>query len=532
MNDETRDSGHEVLSCTQSNSHFIWPLSKCSTPDEMNTSYGPRIDADRWDFHDGIDLPAPVGTPVYAMANGVVHRAGPADEVFGSTHVRLKVCDPTDGKDDLFLVYLHLDSIAEGVTLGACMDQGDLIGTVGQEDAEYPHLHFEFRKGGFEEEHSVHPLNYLPYLNTANFTQPYLDRCNFYRDNDGDKRAVRLRFEASNRREGDLQGVDVELSDKDEEGEDVDLLKLHVDFNDRGTIKSDKGDQHAFNQNGIAVEGYQKSNLKGDGLSDLHYGVIVKDIDPKYKFVKLEVLDVKKGKTESPKFPLPTLEDDGKPVNSRVGFEGQMFPPQGWELNLLSGNVCRPDKDAALKGERGLLCQDLQSLQGTLIRAGLCFALPVDRLPVRPMSWRLKADIKPAELQMNKGLVVYPLAFLIGNDLVAAACLRRIRNGKFFAGVLIRSTDGLFRERIDVKGEVKEGEIFRNVQARWELELSRLGTRQTTAVLRLDDNVVTRINSDTTGVEPDTGCVGILHRYSGLQITLHIDQLRLTEALR
>ena len=46
----------------------------------MNTSYGPRIDADRWDFHDGIDLPAAVGTPVHAMADGVVHRAGPADK--------------------------------------------------------------------------------------------------------------------------------------------------------------------------------------------------------------------------------------------------------------------------------------------------------------------------------------------------------------------------------------------------------------------------------------------------------------------
>ena len=46
----------------------------------MNTSYGPRIDADRWDFHDGIDLPAAVGTPVHAMADGVVHRAGPADQ--------------------------------------------------------------------------------------------------------------------------------------------------------------------------------------------------------------------------------------------------------------------------------------------------------------------------------------------------------------------------------------------------------------------------------------------------------------------
>jgi hypothetical protein len=59
-----------------------------------------------------------------------------------------------------------------------------------------------------------------------------------------------------------------------------------------------------------------------------------------------------------------------------------------------------------------------------------------------------------------------------------------------------------------------------------------IGTRQTTAVLRLDGNVVARINGDTTGVEPDTGCVGILHRHSGLQITLHVDQLLLTEAPR
>ena len=92
----------KYLHYTQCNCHFIWPLGKSpDVPDEMNTSFGPRIDADRWDFHDGVDLPAPVGTPVYAMAAGVVHRAGPADKTgpgqgFGSTHVLLQVCDPTD----------------------------------------------------------------------------------------------------------------------------------------------------------------------------------------------------------------------------------------------------------------------------------------------------------------------------------------------------------------------------------------------------------------------------------------------------
>ena len=63
------------------------------------------------------------------------------------------------------------------------------------------------------------------------------------------------------------------------------------------------------------------------------------------------------------------------------------------------------------------------------------------------MSWRLKADIKPVELEMEEGLVIHPLAFLIGDDVVAAACLRKIRNDEFVAGVLIRSADGLFREK-------------------------------------------------------------------------------------
>ncbi len=177
---------------------------------------------------------------------------------------------------------------------------------------------------------------------------------------------------------------------------------------------------------------------------------------------------------------------------------------------------------------RGLLCQDLQTVQGTVIRAGLRFALPVNRSPVRPMSWRLKADIKPVELEMEEGLVIHPLAFLIGDDVVAAACLRKIRNDEFVAGVLIRSADGLFREKIDVD----EGKIVRHVPARWELDLIRLGTRQTTAVVRINKNVIARINGDTASIEPDAGCVGILHRHSGLQITLHVDQLRLTEAPR
>ncbi len=141
------------------------------------------------------------------------------------------------------------------------------------------------------------------------------------------------------------------------------------------------------------------------------------------------------------------------------------------------------------------------------------------------MSWRLGANLKPTELTMNKGQVIYPFAFTSGGMLVAAAVLRKFRNNQFVGGVLIRSADGLFREKIDVT----EGIISPGAFVRWEFELIRLGTRQTTAILRLGTNVVARINGDTARIEPDAGCVGILHAHSGLQITLHVDQLFLTE---
>ena len=500
-------------------SPFVWPLSASPTPNEMNTSFGPRIDADRWDFHDGIDLPARVGTPVHAMADGIVHRAGPADKTddsrgFGSTHVVLRVVDPSDGQNDLYLVYLHLDAIAGSVIPGTSVVRGEVIGAVGQEDATYPHLHFEFRKGGPQERHSVHPLRYLPYTNTPNVAHLRLDRCNFY--DGGSKRAVRLRFLLPDRREGDLQTVHVTLK-----GSAVAPRDHHVDFDDRDTIASAKGDEHAFT-NGIAVEGYQKSNLKGEGLSRLRYGVIIKDIPPEYESVELTVADARHANTSSAEFTLPTLGPGDAAIHRSASFEGQTFPPSGWQVHVLPGNVCQPDTSAALAGTRGLLCRDAQTASGAIGRAAVRFALPARR-----MSWRVRADIRPAELTMAPGRAIFPLAFLAGNDVVAAACLRKV-GSEYVVGVLVRAASGLFRELIDVE----EGQIAVGQSTRWELDLLRLATRQTTAVVRVNHNVVARLNGDTTTVEPDAACAGILHRHGGLHITLHLDQLGLTEKPR
>ena len=105
---------------------YVWPLSTSTTPDEMNTSFRPRINRNRWDFHDGIDLPGERGiTTVHALRDGVVRRVGPKDDRFSSRHVIVEVEDPTDGP--IFLVYLHLDSTDPTLAPGVHVSSGTAV---------------------------------------------------------------------------------------------------------------------------------------------------------------------------------------------------------------------------------------------------------------------------------------------------------------------------------------------------------------------------------------------------------------------
>ena len=256
------------------NSAYIWPLSNSVTPDVMNTSFGPRIDADKWDFHDGIDLPAPVGTPVFAMRAGKIFRAGPGEpdrnvKGFHSRHVLIETEDAFG--DKVYLVYLHLDSIAPAISVGANVSQGQLIGTVGEDDASYPHLHFEFRKGSPSEKASVHPLNYLHSTATPSFTAPLLDRCNRSQSSV----TLRLTFEAGSKLQGDLLAAEVNLL---QNGQSLEASTRRVNFDDKTTINEGKGDHLRFNGQDIAVEGFQKSDMVKDGRIDLHYSMLVRNV--------------------------------------------------------------------------------------------------------------------------------------------------------------------------------------------------------------------------------------------------------------
>ena len=108
--------------------------------------------------HAGTDLDAPVGTPVFAVADGVVDLARFNDPLYGAdillafrpTAAILTYLARTGHADDdgvLFAHYAHLSAVF--VETGQTVLRGTMIGrtgTSGNADQKYPHLHFEVRK--------------------------------------------------------------------------------------------------------------------------------------------------------------------------------------------------------------------------------------------------------------------------------------------------------------------------------------------------------------------------------------------------
>jgi murein DD-endopeptidase MepM/ murein hydrolase activator NlpD len=91
--------------------------------------------------HLGVDYAAPTGTPVVAVANGVVVSAGWAGG--GGRQVRIRHASGFES------YYLHLSAFAKGIRAGARVDQGQLIGRVGSTGtATGPHLDYRLRKNG------------------------------------------------------------------------------------------------------------------------------------------------------------------------------------------------------------------------------------------------------------------------------------------------------------------------------------------------------------------------------------------------
>jgi murein DD-endopeptidase MepM/ murein hydrolase activator NlpD len=123
---------------------YRWPISNFT----ITTYFGRRGVFQR--FHTGIDLAAPIGTPIYAARAGQVDTAGWSRYGYG-----LHVIINHGGAQET--LYAHMSRIV--VRPGQWVDRGDLIGYVGSTGwSTGPHLHFEVRVGGV----ARNPLAYLP----------------------------------------------------------------------------------------------------------------------------------------------------------------------------------------------------------------------------------------------------------------------------------------------------------------------------------------------------------------------------------
>ncbi len=92
--------------------------------------------------HLGVDYAAPVGTPVLAIGDGKVIKTGYSKGNGNMVKIQHNSVYAT--------AYLHLSRYGKGVTTGAYLKQGDIIGYVGSTGLSTgPHLDFRFYKNGY-----------------------------------------------------------------------------------------------------------------------------------------------------------------------------------------------------------------------------------------------------------------------------------------------------------------------------------------------------------------------------------------------
>ena len=137
----------------------LWPLNG-----RLLSRFGDRQDpfSDEGEFHAGVDISAPMGTPVHAAADGIVYSA----EYVGGGYGKMVIIDHGNG---MRTRYAHLSAFE--VVPGQEIRRGEVIalsGNTGRVTA--PHLHYEVRMGGT----AVNPYPYLMKSAMLQHVQPDL----------------------------------------------------------------------------------------------------------------------------------------------------------------------------------------------------------------------------------------------------------------------------------------------------------------------------------------------------------------------
>ncbi len=136
----------ELVIARSGTSGLQWPV----PPYQFSDGYGPRIAPCEGcsTFHKGIDLNPGEGTPIYAMADGVVVATSALDD--GGLGVHAFIEHQIDGQT-VRSTYAHMLVGTLRVSVGDWVGSGQLLGNVGDTGQSVaPHLHFElYINGGY-----------------------------------------------------------------------------------------------------------------------------------------------------------------------------------------------------------------------------------------------------------------------------------------------------------------------------------------------------------------------------------------------
>ncbi len=136
-------SSGSATSAAVSGANYVKP-----TSGRTSSCYGLRWGV----LHGGVDIAAPIGTPIYAATSGTVVRTGPATGFGVAVYIR--------GTDGAVTVYGHVN--AEYVSTGERVVAGELIAEVGNRgQSTGPHLHFEVHPSGAMYGGQVDPVPWL-----------------------------------------------------------------------------------------------------------------------------------------------------------------------------------------------------------------------------------------------------------------------------------------------------------------------------------------------------------------------------------
>lgn len=128
---------------------FLWPVQG-----RVSSDYGYRFLFGETNFHQGVDIAAPMGTAIAAGADGQVVFAGEQ-----GSYGNLVILRHDNG---FFSYYGHCSKLL--VTVGQSVTQGQIIAAVGSTGRSTgPHCHFELRY----DNSPIDPLLYLPGENNA-----------------------------------------------------------------------------------------------------------------------------------------------------------------------------------------------------------------------------------------------------------------------------------------------------------------------------------------------------------------------------